>query len=222
MASKTELLDRVLEGKSPEIKARVLDLIVRMGIDPEDEFFLIFIALGQLQVLIEDSPRDWQQLFTDFKEELRLWEESNLRTLDHLTQQVQVMERLAKGVNRLIVVMQPLAQNSPQLQENWQKLSGDLVNLRETARLVLTSHNRHQEEITLAKQTLSTMRTYAPHQERLLNDLLAELMQHQNILRSLESPPSPNGISNFFMAFGGALAAIVFFQVMIAPLFMTL
>jgi hypothetical protein len=222
MASKTELLDRVLEGKSPEIKARVLDLIVRMGIDPEDEFFLIFIALGQLQVLIEDSPRDWQQLFTDFKEELRLWEESNLRTLDHLTQQVQVMERLAKGVNRLIVVMQPLAQNSPQLQENWQKLSGDLVNLRETARLVLTSHNRHQEEITLAKQTLSTMRTYAPHQERLLNDLLAELMQHQNILRSLKSPPNPSGTSNFFMAFGGALAAIVFFQVVIAPLFMTL
>ena len=54
--SRTQWLDKALEGKPPEIKARVLEIILKMGIDPENEFFVIFVALGQLQVLIEDSP----------------------------------------------------------------------------------------------------------------------------------------------------------------------
>lgn len=66
-----DLLDRVLLGKPDETKAKVLELLLRLGISPEDELFLVMIALGQLQVLVEDTPNDWQALFVKFQEELR-------------------------------------------------------------------------------------------------------------------------------------------------------
>ncbi|MCU0533575.1 MAG: hypothetical protein MUD14_06735 [Hydrococcus sp. Prado102] len=39
--ARTQWLDKALEGKPSEIKARVLEIILKMGIDPENEFFVI-------------------------------------------------------------------------------------------------------------------------------------------------------------------------------------
>ena len=95
--SRTQWLDKALEGKPPEIKARVLEIILKMGIDPENEFFVIFVALGQLQVLIEDSPSEWKHLFEGFQEELGEWATTNVETLSHLTHKTLAMERLAQS-----------------------------------------------------------------------------------------------------------------------------
>ncbi len=95
--SRTQWLDKALEGKPPEIKARVLEIILKMGIDPENEFLVIFVALGQLQVLIEDSPSEWKHLFEGFQEELGEWATTNVETLSHLTHKTLAMERLAQS-----------------------------------------------------------------------------------------------------------------------------
>lgn len=68
--SRTYWLDKALEGQSPEIKARVLELILKMGIEPEDEFFVIFVAIGQLQVLLLEAPERWKEIFSGFIEQL--------------------------------------------------------------------------------------------------------------------------------------------------------
>ena len=69
-SDKTQWLDKALEGSPPETKARVLEIILKYKIDPDNEFFMIFVALGSLQILIEQSPQDWQVLFENFQEEL--------------------------------------------------------------------------------------------------------------------------------------------------------
>lgn len=97
-----DLLDRVLAGRPDDVKARVLELVVRLGIDPRDELFLIMIALGQLQCLIEDSPNDWQALFQTFQEELTQWTDTHLETLETLARKAQTEEMLASTCTELV------------------------------------------------------------------------------------------------------------------------
>lgn len=62
------LLDQALEGKDPEFQRRVLQWVVKTGIRENDELFLIMVAIGQLQFLLEQSPKDFQQMFDGWGE----------------------------------------------------------------------------------------------------------------------------------------------------------
>ena len=99
--SRTHWLDKALEDSPPSVKARVLEIILKMGIDPEDEFFIIFVAIGQLQVLIEDSPNDWKNLFAEFERELDEWATTNVETLSHLHHKTKALEELAQSFDKL-------------------------------------------------------------------------------------------------------------------------
>ena len=70
---KYDVLDQVLSEQEPEKKARVLEIILKYNIDPRDEFFIIFVALGHLQILMEESPQNWGNLFQSFEGELNQW-----------------------------------------------------------------------------------------------------------------------------------------------------
>ena len=48
-----DLINSALGNRPSEVRARVLDILHQLGIDGQDEFWLLFIAFGQLQVLIE-------------------------------------------------------------------------------------------------------------------------------------------------------------------------
>lgn len=224
-AARTELLDRVLEGKSAEVKARVLDLIVRMGIDPEDEFFLIFIALGQLQVLIEDSPQEWQALFTSFKEELRSWENSNLRTLGQITQQIQLLERLTNGINELTSTMTQLTSASPQLQGESKNWSKTLVRLETYAEDLFHFTNVNSLQVRQIDQAYTDFKIYIPQMLEHLKEISTELTIYRNSHHQMHKQMSVTGQNtfyNFLLAFGGAMAALVVFQLLVAPLLFAL
>lgn len=64
------LLDKVLEGKEPDFQARVLDIVARFGLKPTDPLFLIMVSVGQLQLLLEQSPKDLDALFNQWSEAL--------------------------------------------------------------------------------------------------------------------------------------------------------
>lgn len=68
-------LDIVLKGKSASVKAKVMEVTTKMGIDPDDEFLVIFVALGQFIALVEKCPSQWDKLFTEFQEDLERWGE---------------------------------------------------------------------------------------------------------------------------------------------------
>lgn len=60
------LLDIVLDGQPPERKSRVLELALKSEIDPNEEIiFLLMIANGQLQALIEEAPQEWRKLLLE-------------------------------------------------------------------------------------------------------------------------------------------------------------
>jgi uncharacterized protein YeaO (DUF488 family) len=97
----TDLLDRVLRDLSPEQRARVLDLVVRLDLDKDDPLWLIAIAVGQLQVLVQDAPEEWQNVFESFRAELQAWTETNLQTLEAIAKQAESGEALSETVKEL-------------------------------------------------------------------------------------------------------------------------
>lgn len=51
------LLDIALEGQSEEYRRKVLELAFKGKIEPTDPIFLILLATGRLEVLIQESPK---------------------------------------------------------------------------------------------------------------------------------------------------------------------
>lgn len=96
-----DLLNRVLEGRTADEKARVLEIVRQMGIDENDEFWLISIALGQLQMLLEISPDGWAELFENFNQRLEQWTEKNTQILAAAERKTQKIEELEKQVGEL-------------------------------------------------------------------------------------------------------------------------
>ncbi|ESA37124.1 hypothetical protein N836_00145 [Leptolyngbya sp. Heron Island J] len=100
--------DRVVMDLKADQKARVLELVLRLDIQVDDPLWLIAIALGQLQVIVEDAPQDWQSLFDVHKQELEAWTATNLKTLELVAEKGAVMQQLAETSKRLSDALQLL------------------------------------------------------------------------------------------------------------------
>jgi chromosome segregation ATPase len=190
--AKTQWLDKALEGKPPEIKARVLEIILKMGIDPENEFFVIFVALGQLQVLIEDSPSEWKDLFEEFREELGEWATTNVETLSHLTHKTQTMERLAQSSERLGDTLNGLAQVCngliAQLQESNLLLTKSTSQLTDSNTNLTNLVNQTRQELFEYKKVLSYLAASVETTNSALNNLPVKLSHPKSLLSSQSRP----------------------------------
>ena len=56
-ADTKSLLDIALDGQSEEYRRKVLELAFKGKIEPTDPIFLILLAMGRLEVLIQESPK---------------------------------------------------------------------------------------------------------------------------------------------------------------------
>jgi hypothetical protein len=64
------LLDLAIRGKDDVFKARVWEIVVQTGIDPDDPAFLMLVATGRLEVLLEDSPQEMETMFDQWQTQL--------------------------------------------------------------------------------------------------------------------------------------------------------
>lgn len=147
-------LQVVLQGESNQHVNRVLTLMIQLGIDPDEEFFLIVAAIGHLKVLIEDAPREWQGLFKSFVRELGRWTALNTEHLKLLTSKTQTMEALAQSCMRLGNTLEQLQVVSQELTSQLRlsiSLSTELVELRQE----LTDLNKDRENLKKQLQELS-------------------------------------------------------------------
>ena len=64
-----EVLDACLSSKSPEVRAKVYEVIDVSGLEPSDPMFLILALTGQMRVLLEAAPADLSKLLTDCQEQ---------------------------------------------------------------------------------------------------------------------------------------------------------
>ena len=64
------LLDEALEGKNPEFQLKVLRWVYKTGVREDDVLFLVMVAIGQLQLILEESPKELNLLFEQWSEML--------------------------------------------------------------------------------------------------------------------------------------------------------
>lgn len=91
-----KLLNAALEGKSEDFKKRVWDYVGKSGLVPNDPLFLVLVATGRLEVLLEDAPDRLEQLFKNWNRELS-------RNLE-LVEGAEVLEIEVDGESGLIII----------------------------------------------------------------------------------------------------------------------
>lgn len=89
------LLDRLLESRSDEFKAKVYELVVRYGWDVNDPSFVILIATNQLEVLLVLFPKKFEELFLKL---LKLQQQRFGEMQDHLDGQRADIRTYLQGV----------------------------------------------------------------------------------------------------------------------------
>ena len=169
-----EAIDRLLNGHDEKTKIKVLNFIVAYNMDPEHEFFIIFVALGFLKALIETSPKEWQGLFKEFEGELQKWSNTNLETLNHLSQKATITERLASNSESLSNSLIKFLEVSEGLISQLQQSNGSLMN------------------------SLSQLQTSETELKSLVEKNNNQLFQLENKIDSLNSNPSQQKKSNLF------------------------
>lgn len=153
----TKLLDRILADEPPETKARVLDLVVKLGIDPQDELFLFCIALGHLHVIVEDSPMLWRSVFTDFHNDLDLWTDTTLESLELSRQEAQSLSALATNFNLLAQAFKTFVQSCKKSTAHSSALLTSLMN---------SIRHSNQELLTHLIELKTLYRMQAEHSPR--------------------------------------------------------
>lgn len=68
--SPDDLLAEALKGKSEDFKRRVLDFVDRSGLSQDDPLFLVLVATGQLEAMLEEAPVTLQLLFKNWNTDL--------------------------------------------------------------------------------------------------------------------------------------------------------
>lgn len=76
-----EVLDACLSSESPEVRAKVYEIVDVSGLEPNDPMFLILALTGQMRVLLEAAPAELSQLLT-------AWRETSARSLQQIEQAV--------------------------------------------------------------------------------------------------------------------------------------
>src|SRR5579871_3750255 len=122
-------LAKSLQNESAEHRAKVLEFVLDWEINPNEEFFLIFAAIGHLKILIEQAPEDIRQLFKSVLQELDEWSQITTEKLQIDSQHIKVTESLAQSSLALGTALNSLDVTSTQLLEQ-------LKNLPELLRLL--------------------------------------------------------------------------------------
>jgi len=90
-------LVKLLVGKDSEYQKRVLAIAKQYGISANDPLFLVMLATGQLQVILEDKPHELSALFDRWTEAIH----DQLETAKRTATKGQEIE-IRKMVDRLI------------------------------------------------------------------------------------------------------------------------
>lgn len=125
-----DLLDRALRDLTAEQRARALDLVLRLGIDRDDPLFLVTLAIGQLQTILEDYPQELRDTFESLSADLTTWKDTNLGVLEAIGRQADAGEQIASVSKELVNSLSVLTRLlSAQLQQP-QSYPRELENFR--------------------------------------------------------------------------------------------
>ena len=78
----SQVLDAILSSESPEVRAKVYEIINVSGLDADDPMFLILALTGQMRVFLEAAPAELSELLTE-------WKTQNARSLSEITDAIE-------------------------------------------------------------------------------------------------------------------------------------
>jgi len=98
------ILALALRGKDESFKAKVYEIVIQTGLDPEDPAFLLLIATGRLELLLEESPNELEALFDQWAESIHAQLQNYREGLEHYERAaVKAQEKaIAQSVQALI------------------------------------------------------------------------------------------------------------------------
>lgn len=163
-------LAKALENESAEHRADVLQFVLDWNIHPDEEFFVIFAAIGHLKILIEQAPEDIRQLFKSVLQELDEWSRITTEKLQIDSQHIKVTESLAQSSKALGTALNSLDVTSHQLLEQLKSLPELLrllkvvaENLPSTKELFQKWMEVMEKERLAVRDNLSLMRRVENH-----------------------------------------------------------
>ena len=167
---RSEAIDKLLAGRSEAIRLNVVEYMLKHDVNPEHEFFVILVALGTLETLIESSPREWQEIFSLFQGELKEWADSNKETLTLLSQKADITERLASSSESLGKYLTKFLEICEGLISQLQKSNLSSINSQSQSQTLQTEfknlREEHRKELSQLKTKLDKLNSLIENQEK--------------------------------------------------------
>lgn len=117
------LLDQFLEGRSDGFKAKVYELVVRYGWDVNDPSFAILVSTGQMEVLLEQFPAEFESKFVDLMQKAQLQFEGHRQwwaeRQEELNTYLQGVEVQQSGVMEKLQAERVAFEESATTQREW-------------------------------------------------------------------------------------------------------
>lgn len=144
-------LAKALQNQSAEHRARVAEFVIDWQIDPNEEFFLIFAAIGHLKVLLEDAPQRLEGAYQPLFVELDQWMNLFSQQMKTYREEAEIINNLAQGCNRLGTTSAALDLTTKQQLEQLQSFTRLLTDLKQVA-VEVSSLRREMGVINTLKQ----------------------------------------------------------------------
>jgi uncharacterized protein YdiU (UPF0061 family) len=166
--------------RSDTFKAQVLEIVYRHHIDPNDPNFQILIATGQLEVLLQSAPQEFEQKFAHLLETLRRTVDADLKSFQQaVTAEQEALRQSLLGVKQLTEEQQQaLAQALQKMQaaiaEERSHLIQDAVAQKQLlGQMVVQQQEEHDRQRETAVQEYKT--ALAKEAQHLIQQAAAEL-----------------------------------------------
>ncbi len=127
----SQVLDAILSSESPEVRAKVYEIINVSGLEADDPMFLILALTGQMRVFLEAAPAELSELLTD-------WKEHSARSLSEI-------------IDATLRIKETQQQQADSIKKNLEKVSNKCVSDIKKAGMAATSAIASANSETLAQ-----------------------------------------------------------------------
>lgn len=163
----SQVLDAILSSESPEVRAKVYEIINVSGLEADDPMFLILALTGQMRVFLEAAPAELSLLLTE-------WKEQNARSLEDI-------------YHALTLIKETQQQQADSIAQNLEVVSDKCVSDIKEAGMATTSAIAQANSETLAKARQARNETEQLKQEliRLYTNIEADRQTNHNVIKAV-------------------------------------
>ena len=156
-----EVLDICLAAESPEIKARVYEILEMSELDSSDPMFLVLALTGQMRVLLEAAPAELSQLLNNCQQ-----------TLAHSLEQIQIA---------ITQVRETQSQQADTIKQTLETVTNNCVEDIKQVGMAATSAiaQANSETITQAQQTMTAATELTSTTQALRDEVEADRLAHE-------------------------------------------